>query len=158
MFVKSIKTNVRFWEGRWCKNVAPVRCSLQNTRLSQFKTMWKNRCQNGFQKITKWTKNESEIYKTVEGTRGKERTGRGKVRRGEGKACKERKGTKGRSAETKGGAWPQPRRTGGGLSYLKGGDPSLHQPGYFLGGGPPRKLLFPIPIFASMFDDILITF
>jgi hypothetical protein len=57
-------------------------------------------------------------------------------------------------------------RTAGALRVTPGkvyqalrGGPLLHPSSpNFLGAGPPRKLLFSMPIFASIFDDILATF
>ena len=87
---------------------------------------------------------------------GEER--RGKVRREEGKACKERKGAKGRSAESKGDARWQPRRTRGGSSYLKGGEPLLAPAkNTFWDSGLLGFIYFSMLIVASIVDDMLAT-
>ena len=48
-------------------------------------------------------------------------------------------------------------RPGEALPGLKGGTPPGPSQGCDLGGGPPRELLFPMPIFASISDDLLVT-
>jgi hypothetical protein len=74
----------------------------------------KNRCQNGTQKIMKWTKNATKINEKVEGRRGKGRKGKGKERkredrRGEGRKGEERKPTgRGDGAASIGGRFNQP--------------------------------------------------
>ena len=91
----------------------------------------KNRCQNGTQKIMKWTKNATKINEKMEGRRGKEKK------------------------ESQRGEATVQRQLGGGLINLKGGGPLATSREYFLRLGPPQNLLFPMPIFASIFDDIL---
>ena len=81
------------------------------------------------------------------GGKGKER--RGKERTGEVRGGKEKKGSQ------RGEATVQ-RQLGGGLINLKGGDPPPGtSQGEFLAIGPPQNLPFSMPIFASIFDDIL---
>ena len=82
------------------------------------------------------------------GGKGKER--RGKERTGEARGGKEKKGSQRGEAAVQ-------RQLGGGLINLKGGDPPGTSRGCFLGAGPPRNLFFSMPIFASIFDDILAT-
>ena len=114
----------------------------------------KNRCQNGTQKIMKWTKNATKINKKVEGE--EERRGRGAERRGEERRARARtrKEKKGGPFWRRGDFWANQRWEGEVYPTLKGGT-SWHPARPSFGWlGPPRDHFCLDPIFRIRFTLI----
>ena len=102
----------------------------------------KNRCQNGTQKIMKWTKNATKINEKVEGRRGKGRKGKGKERKREDRRGEGRKGEERKPTGRGDGAPAGQRQLGGSLINLKGGDPLAPAGESFCGSGILRTSFF----------------
>ena len=102
----------------------------------------KNRCQNGTQKIMKWTKNATKINEKVEGRRGKGRKGKGKERKREDRRGEGRKGEERKPTGRGGGAPAGQRQLGGGLINLKGGDPPWPRLGWLVSPRSPPGTIF----------------
>ena len=109
----------------------------------------KNRCQNGTQKIMKWTKNATKINEKVEGRRGKGRKGKGKERKREDRRGEGRKGEERKPTGRGGGAPAGQRQLGGGLINLKGGDLLAYGSA---GADCPRGVM--AATFCSLYFDI----
>ena len=126
--------------------------------LGHSKKQWKVDAKTAPKRSWNGSKNATKINEKVEGRRGKGRKGKGNERKREDRRGEGRKGEKRKPTKHGDCAPAGQRQLGGGLINLKGGDPSCHQPGILSGTRASSEATFSMPIFASIFYDILATF